>query len=238
MKSSSSLSFVVLLALGVAACNSGQPASEGAAPESLQERASYAVGFSAGQQLGSQGADINVDQLVSGLRDAFAGEEGQLTPEEMQTAMMEFQQEMMAAETERASAAGADNKAAGDAFLAENAATAGVVVLDSGLQYEVIEEGTGASPVATDQVTVHYEGRLIDGTVFDSSYEKGRPATFPLNQVIAGWTEGLQLMKTGGKYRFFIPGELGYGPTPPPGEIGPNATLVFDVELLSINGQS
>ncbi|MGD8816034.1 MAG: FKBP-type peptidyl-prolyl cis-trans isomerase, partial [Acidobacteriota bacterium] len=111
-------------------------------------------------------------------------------------------------------------------------------VTDSGLQYEVLEEGSGPSPSATDEVTVHYEGRLIDGTVFDSSIEKGSPATFPLNRVIPGWTEGVQLMKVGSKYRFFIPGELGYGMTPPPGEIGPNATLIFEVELLAINGQS
>jgi FKBP-type peptidyl-prolyl cis-trans isomerase len=132
---------------------------------------------------------------------------------------------------------GAANKAAGDAFLAENADKPGVTVLDSGLQYEVLEEGNGASPLATDEVTVHYHGTLIDGTMFDSSIEKGTPATFPLNGVISGWTEGVQLMKVGSKYRFFIPAELGYGPRGQ-GAIGPNSTLIFEVELLAINGQS
>ncbi len=236
-----SLSSIVVLAVAAAGCSNGTSGPAGgelSGAESVQERASYAIGFSAGQQLGSQGADIDVDQLVAGLRDAFAGEEGKLTAEQMQAAMTEFQQQMMAAENERLATEGADNKAAGDAFLTENAGNPGIVVLDSGLQYEVIEEGTGMSPEATDQVTVHYEGRLIDGTVFDSSYDKGAPVTFPLNQVIPGWTEGVQLMKTGGKYRFFIPGDLGYGATPPPGAIGPNSTLIFEVELLSVNGQS
>ena len=234
----SSLSLIILLALAAPACSNGGATGDVGVPESLEERASYAIGFSAGQQLGSQGAEIDVDQLVAGLRAAFAGEEGLMTEQELQSTMMEFQQQMMADENERLASAGADNKAAGDAFLAENAGNAGVVVLDSGLQYMVLEEGTGPSPVATDQVTVHYEGKLIDGTPFDSSYDKGAPATFPLNGVIRGWTEGLQLMKTGAKYRFFIPGELGYGLQPPPGAIGPNATLIFDVELLAINGQS
>jgi FKBP-type peptidyl-prolyl cis-trans isomerase len=233
---STSLSVVVLLALAVTGCNSG--GGTVAAPETLEERASYAIGYGAGEGLGSQEADIDIDQLVAGLRAAFAGEDGHMTPEEMQATMMEFQQSMMAAEEELANAAGADAKAAGDAFLAENAGNAGIVVTDSGLQYEVLQEGGGASPVATDQVTVHYEGKLLDGTVFDSSYDKGAPATFPLNQVIPGWTEGVQLMSVGSKFRFFIPGELGYGLRPPPGEIGPNSTLIFEVELLSINGQS
>jgi FKBP-type peptidyl-prolyl cis-trans isomerase FklB len=237
---STSVSAIILLALGVVACNQGGTGSSGTAdtPETLEERASYALGFSAGQQLSSQASDLDVDQLVAGIRDAFAGSEGQMTAEEIQSAMTEYQQAMMAAEDERRNAEATENKAAGDAFLADNADKPGIMVTDSGLQYEVLEEGTGASPLATDQVTVHYEGRLIDGTVFDSSIEKGEPVTFPLNRVIPGWSEGVQLMKVGAKYRFYIPGELGYGMTPPPGDIGPNATLVFDVELLAINGQS
>lgn len=239
MKSTSVLTIVVL-ALGVAACNQGGAGSSDTAgtPETLEERASYALGFSAGQQLSSQASDLDVDQLVAGIRDAFAGAEGQLTAEEIQSAMSEYQQAMMVAENERRGSEAAENKAAGDAFLAENADKPGIMVTDSGLQYEVLEEGEGASPLATDEVTVHYEGRLVDGTVFDSSIEQGQPVTFPLNRVIPGWSEGVQLMKVGAKYRFFIPGELGYGMTPPPGEIGPNATLIFDVELLAINGQS
>ncbi len=234
---SSSLSVVVVLALALTGCNAGGGAGTVDAPGSLEERASYALGFSAGETLGSQGGDIDVDQLVAGLRDAFTGEEGHMTAEEMQTTMMEFQQQMMAAADENMAAEGADNKVAGEAFLAENADKPGITVLDSGLQYEVMEEGGGPSPLATDQVTVHYTGTLIDGTVFDSSVERGVPATFALNAVIAGWTEGVQLMQVGSKYRFFIPGELAYGPQGPP-DIGPNSTLIFEVELLAVNGQS
>jgi len=234
---SSSLASIVVLALAVSACtNNGDTGSAGA-PESLEERASYALGFSAAGQLSAQGGDIDVDQVVSGMRDGFAGREGRMSAEEMRTTMMEFQQAMAAAGAGRVSEEGAANKAAGDAFLAENAENPGVTMLDSGLQYEVLEQGDGPSPLATDEVTVHYHGTLIDGTVFDSSVEKGTPASFRLNQVISGWTEGVQLMKVGSKYRFFIPAELGYGPRGQ-GAIGPNSTLIFEVELLGINGQS
>jgi FKBP-type peptidyl-prolyl cis-trans isomerase len=234
---SASLSVVIVLALALAGCNQ-RGAADAGPPESLEERASYALGYSAGEQLSAQASDLDVDQLVAGLRDAFAGEEGLMTAEEIQSTMMEYQQTMAAAENERLTAEGAENKAEGDAFLAQNADKPGVTVTDSGLQYEVLEEGDGASPSATDQVTVHYEGRLIDGTVFDSSYDRGEPVNFPLNQVIPGWSEGVQLMNVGSKYRFYIPGEIGYGLRPPPGEIGPNQTLIFDVELLAIDGQS
>lgn len=233
---STALSAISVLALALAACNQG--ATTTGAPESLEQRASYAVGYSAGKQISSQAGDLDVDQMVAGLRDAFAGDTGQMTAEEIQSTMMEYQQAMTAAESERLSTASAENRAAGEAFLAANAGKPGVVVTDSGLQYEVLEEGDGAAPLATDEVTVHYEGRLLDGTVFDSSYEKGSPATFPLSRVISGWTEGVQLMKVGAKYRFFIPDGLAYGVRPPPGDIGPNCTLIFEVELLAINGQS
>lgn len=129
----------------------------------------------------------------------------------------------------------AENKAAGEKFLAENGKAAGVVTTASGLQYQVFTEGTGASPKATDNVTVHYKGTTIDGKEFDSSYSRGEPATFPLNRVIAGWTEGVQLMKEGAKYRFFIPSNLAYGERGAGRDIGPNAALIFDVELIKIN---
>ncbi len=128
----------------------------------------------------------------------------------------------------------AENKAAGEAFLAENGKKDNIVTTASGLQYEIIEPGEGASPSASDSVTVHYKGTTIDGNVFDSSYDRGAPATFPLNRVIAGWTEGLQLMKEGAKYRFFIPAELAYGERGAGRAIGPNSTLIFDVELLKV----
>jgi len=234
---STALSALVLLALALTACNQGGAAAT-AAPGSLEERASYALGFSAGQQLSSQAGELDVDLLVAGLRAAFAGEAGLMTADEIEATMMEYQQVAMAAENERRGAEAEENRVAGEAFLADNATKPGIVVTDSGLQYEVLQEGSGASPMASDEVTVNYEGRLLDGTVFDSSERNGRPATFPLNQVISGWTEGLQLMQVGARYRFFIPSELAYGPNPRPGAIGPNATLVFDVELLAINGQS
>jgi FKBP-type peptidyl-prolyl cis-trans isomerase len=129
----------------------------------------------------------------------------------------------------------AENKATGEKFLANNAKNAGVVTTASGMQYVVFTEGTGASPKATDNVTVHYKGTTLDGKEFDSSYGRGAPATFPLNRVIAGWTEGLQLMKEGAKYRFFIPSNLAYGERGAGGDIGPNATLIFDVELIKVN---
>lgn len=129
----------------------------------------------------------------------------------------------------------AENKAAGEKFLSDNAKNAGVVTTASGLQYMVFSEGTGASPKATDNVTVHYKGTTIDGKEFDSSYSRGEPATFPLNRVIAGWTEGLQLMKEGAKYRFFIPSNLAYGERGAGRDIGPNSTLIFDVELIKVN---
>lgn len=128
----------------------------------------------------------------------------------------------------------AENKAAGEAFLAENGKKDNIITTASGLQYEVVEQGDGASPSASDNVTVHYKGTTIDGKVFDSSYDRGAPATFPLNRVIAGWTEGLQLMKEGGKFRFFIPSELAYGERGAGNLIGPNSALIFDVELIKV----
>ena len=228
------LTLIVPLALSAAACNNAPPAS----PESLEQRASYALGFSAGQSLSTQGAEIDIDQLVGGLRTALAGEEGHMTAEEMQTAVMEFQQLMGAGETARREDEGRANKAAGDAFLGENANKPGIVVLNSGLQYEVLTEGVDPSPVISDEITVHYEGRLIDGTVFDSSIERGVPMTSQLSRLVPGFVEGVELMKVGSKYRLFIPGELGYGPSGSGAMIGPNTTLIFEVELLAINGQS
>ena len=238
MRSSKAAPVVVFLAVVGTACGTGGGSGAGS-PETLEERASYAIGYSAGESFGQQDAPIDVEQFAHGLRDALEGDEGALTADEIQAAMTEFQQMVAATENDRLAEEAAANKAAGDAFLAENAGKAGVIVLDSGLQYEVIEEGDGASPMATDEVTVHYVGSLIGGSVFESSRESGRPASFPLNQVIPGWTEGVQLMKIGGKYRFFIPGELGYGLQVRPGSpFGPNATLIFEVELIAINGQS
>ena len=236
MKASAAI-VLLLLFVATAACNAaGTPAA--GPPESLEERSSYAIGFTGGQNFRQQGADIDVEQFTQGLRDALEGNEPAMTPAEIQTTMVEFQQVLAAEEDDRALADAAANAAAGEAFLAENATKEGVVVLDSGLQYEVLEEGTGASPKTTDRITIHYEGTLIDGTVFDSSLQRGTPATFTLNQLIPGWIEGMQLMEVGSKWRLFVPGEIAYGMTPRPGgPIGPNATLIFEIELLAVNGE-
>jgi len=196
---------------------------------------SYAIGLDIGQNLKQQGVEVNASLLARGLADAIAGSNRALTPEAVNKVMGEFRQQLMAKQQAHASEAGEKNQKEGTAFLAANKAKKGVVTLADGLQYEVIKEGTGASPKATDTVTVHYTGTLLDGTVFDSSVERGEPATFPLNMVIKGWTEGLQKMKVGSKYKFYIPSDLAYGANGAGGTIGPNSTLIFEVELLGVN---
>lgn len=203
-----------------------------------EQKAGYSIGANIGSNLLGQGLaeDLDVDAIVAGLRDGIAGGDLKMTIPEMEAAIQAFtvlQQEKMNAELAAQAQAGRD-------FLAQNAKQAGVTTTASGLQYSVLNEApsaSAASPKETDTVTVHYTGTLIDGTVFDSSVERNEPATFPLNGVIPGWTEGLQLMKVGAKYRFFIPSELAYGEQGAPPVIPPNSPLIFDVELLSIEGR-
>lgn len=209
------------------------PNAEGK-PESLQDKASYIIGLNVGRTLKAQEITVNTDLVIKGLRDALSGAPAVLTEEEITTAMNSFQQEMVAAQEKKRQAQAEKNKAEGEAFLAANKNKAGVKTTASGLQYEVLQEGKGATPKATDQVTVHYKGTLLDGTVFDSSYERNQPATLGVNQVIGGWTEALQLMKVGSKYKLYIPASLGYGEQGAGGVIGPNAPLIFEVELLGI----
>ena len=201
------------------------------------DKASYAIGFDIGSSLRDQKIDdLDLDIMLQGMEDAQKGAEGAMTSDEMMEALNNFQQEMMRRQQAQYETDSANNLSAGEAFLAENATKEGVMTTESGLQYRVVEEGSGRRPSATDRVTVHYRGTLIDGTEFDSSYSRGEPATFGLNQVIPGWTEGLQLMTVGSKYELFIPSDLGYGERGTQGgPIGPNATLVFEVELISIN---
>jgi len=201
--------------------------------ETDAQKLGYIIGMDIGSSLKQQGAELDLDSLVDAIRATYNGEPLALTPEQAATIREEYiAKRRAAAETERQSLA-ATNAAEGDRFLIENRAKEGVVVTDSGLQYKVVEMGDGAKPAATDKVTVNYRGTLLNGEEFDSSYARNQPVSFQLDQVIPGWTEGLQLMPVGSKFMFFIPPNLAYGPAGG-GPIGPNATLIFEVELLGI----
>jgi FKBP-type peptidyl-prolyl cis-trans isomerase FklB len=201
----------------------------------LKDKISYIIGRDMAGNFSKQGIEIEPEQLLAGLKDALSGKPSALTEEETQKTMQELQTEMEAKFQAQAGKAGDANKREGAEFLAANKNKPGIVTLPSGMQYEVLTEGTGKTPGRTDKVTTHYHGTLIDGTVFDSSYDRGQPATFPVNGVIAGWTQALMLMKEGAKWRLYIPSELAYGAQGAGGEIGPNTTLIFDVELLKVN---
>ena len=199
------------------------------------DKLSYALGIGIGSQLAGMGAkELNIDDFAQAIKDVISGSELKVDNAEAQTLVQNFFQEQEAKQQAAAAEAGKVAKAAGEAFLAENGKKEGVVTLPSGLQYQVLKEGNGKKPSATDQVVCHYEGTLIDGTVFDSSYKRNQPATFGLNQVIPGWTEGVQLMQEGAKYRFFIPYDLAYGERGAGAQIPPFAALVFDVELIEV----
>ena len=201
---------------------------------STDARLSYGIGLRMGQRMSADGMQVDVAAYAAGLEDAMNGGEAMLTDEEINTEMSAFQERrQVEAEAERMAQA-QSNLEAGRAYMEQMIANEDVQTTESGLQYIVTEPGEGDSPVAADSVEVHYEGRLIDGSVFDSSFERGQTVTFGLTQVIPGWTEGLQLMKPGGKFKFIIPPDLGYGEGGAGQMIGPNATLVFDVELISI----
>lgn len=233
---------VAVLSLAAAGCqDGGSTRGQGSDLESLTEKVSYMFGLNIGQQFQSQQIELDPDAVAQAIRDVNAGVEPRLSDDEMQAAMNAFQQEyeakisaLQAEEQAKFESVAEDNRRAGEEFLKANAEKEGVVTLDSGLQYKVIEAGNGESPSATDVVTVHYRGTLIDGTVFDSSYDRGQPVSFPLQQVIPGWTEGLQYMKEGGKHELYIPSNLAYGPGGSGPVIGPNETLIFEVELLDI----
>ncbi|UAW99028.1 FKBP-type peptidyl-prolyl cis-trans isomerase [Halopseudomonas nanhaiensis] len=195
-----------------------------------EQRVSYGIGRQMGDQLGASNIpDLNIDLVVAGLRDAFGGQPSQVDEQQLAAAFQVLQGKMQTQAEEAARQAGQ----AGVDYLTQNAQRDGVVTLASGLQYEVISEGTGATPTASDTVRTHYEGTLISGEVFDSSYKRGQPAEFPVGGVIAGWTEALQLMKEGAKWRLYIPSELAYGARAA-GSIPPHSTLVFDIELIKV----
>ncbi len=209
--------------------------AQGQKPVALEDRASYIIGLNLGQSLKTQEVPVKADLIIQGLRDGLGGANALLTPEEIQAAMQEFQQQLMTQQQAKRDAAGAKNMQASQAYLEQNKAKAGVKTTASGLQYEVLAEGSGESPKPTDKVTVHYRGTLPDGKVFDSSYDRNEPATFPVNGVIPGWIEALQLMKPGAKYRLVIPPALAYAERGAGNDIGPNQVLIFDVELISVD---
>lgn len=223
---------IVVAAFMLTACN--PQAADKTTLDNETERFSYAVGMDIGSNLKRFSDDLDQASLMQGVRDSLNERDLLLTAEEVQQVMTEYGKKMQEKQMAERQAQSAENVAAGQAYLEKNAAKEGVKTTDSGLQYEVLTEGEGKNPAATDRVKVHYKGTLIDGTVFDSSYDRGEPATFPLNSVIPGWTEGLQLMKVGGKSRLVVPAELGYGERGAGAKIGPNSTLIFEVELLGI----
>lgn len=205
-----------------------KPGAPGAAaPKANAADASYAIGYRMGANFKRRSIPIDGAALIKGIQEGIAGTKPPLNEQEMDAVVQAFVQEVEAKIPEQ-------NKKDGEAFLAANGKAEGVKTTKSGLQYKVLKEGAGKSPTENDQVTVHYRGTLIDGTPFDSSYDRGEPAKFPVGKVIPGWTEALQLMKVGSKYMLYIPSELAYGPVGSPPVIGPNSTLVFEVELLGV----
>jgi FKBP-type peptidyl-prolyl cis-trans isomerase FklB len=213
-----------------------KPATAPAPLTTQKQKNSYALGMSIGLGLKKQGLDKSIDSAlaVRGMREALGSGKTAMTEDEMKAALQLLRTEFTNAQEAKAHEAGSSNRKEGDTFLAANKAKDGVKVLPDGLQYKVLTEGNGPKPAATDTVTVNYRGTLIDGKEFDSSYKRGQPASFPVNGVIKGWTEALQLMPVGSKWQLFIPADLAYGDRGAGGDIGPGATLIFEVELLSI----
>ncbi|HEY0662634.1 MAG TPA: FKBP-type peptidyl-prolyl cis-trans isomerase [Lysobacter sp.] len=214
---------------------SGNPPPDGKVPEVAKDKVGYLVGSDVGRSLAAIKDELDLTVLLQALRTSFEKGKPLLTDTEITAVRQAFSQKVQGQMQAKASAAGEKNRAEGAAFLEKNKAVKGVFTTKSGLQYMVLRQGAGARPLPTDRVRVNYHGTLLDGTVFDSSYDRGQPAEFALNQVIAGWTEGVAMMPVGAKYRFWIPGDLAYGAKGTPGgPIGPNSTLVFDVELMAI----
>lgn len=199
-----------------------------------KDKESYSLGYQFGTSMKMQGVDINLDVYTSAIRDALQGNKPQMSAEEMQTTVMGIRQRTAAAQQKAMKEQGEKNLAEGKAFLAGNAKKQGVKTLPSGLQYKVLSAGKGKIPTKSDSVTVHYRGTTIDGTEFDSSVSRGQPATFKVDGVIPGWTEALQLMKEGDKWQLFIPAGLAYGERGAPPRIPPQSTLIFEVELISV----
>ncbi len=227
--------FAVFIAAGLLGCQAKEePEFVVVNLEDKEHKLSYALGLNFSDQLKKQlGLTIDVDVFVQGFKDGYTGESPLLSPDEAQKILIEMQEEQRAQQQAEKNKMAEENKKAGEAFLAENMKKEGVVALDSGLQYKVIKAGDGPKPKKTDAVSCHYRGTLLDGTQFDSSYDRGQPAQFRVDQLIPGWTEALQLMPTGSKWELYIPSYLAYGARPA-GQISPNSTLIFELELLEI----
>lgn len=227
------VSLALSLVLMAAGCGAGEKKIE---LNDQKAKVSYGIGMSLGTDFKAQGIEIDPDVMVQAIKDVTAGGKTLMTEEEVRKVIADFQKELVAKQEAKAKEGGIKNLKDGEAFLAENSKKAGVVTLPSGLQYKVEKKGTGKKPGPSDTVTVHYKGTLIDETEFDSSYKRGEPVSFPVGGVIPGWTEALQLMEEGSKWQLFIPAKLAYGERGAGAQIGPNSTLIFDVELLKIEG--
>jgi FKBP-type peptidyl-prolyl cis-trans isomerase len=232
MKTKSLVGLMIVTALAVTSCNQMKNSTSKLGPVKLAtelDTASYALGVAMANNVKDIGmTEVNINAFAKGFQQVINGEKTDFTLDECNPILQNFFSGIQDKQAEK-------NLADGKEFLDKNGKKNGITTTASGLQYEVLREGTGAKPAATDTVKVHYHGTLIDGTVFDSSVDRGEPVEFPLNRVIPGWTEGVQLMSVGSKYKFYIPGDLAYGPNPPQGSpIGPNVVLIFDVELLDI----
>lgn len=221
------------LVIGMAACSKDNSSNQ--ALETLQQKASYSYGIDIASRLKQQGIELDVNALNRGINDAYNGKEPALSSEEQVQAKTSFQAELRDSLLKKQAKASEKNATEGKAFLAENAKKPGVITTASGLQYKILTTGDGKQPKESDTVTTHYKGTLIDGRVFDSSYDRGKPASFPVKGVIKGWTEALQLMHVGDKWQLFIPSDLAYGPTKRSELIDANTTLIFEIELLEIN---
>lgn len=222
---------MMFLAVG---CTAGEKKVEIKELKDQKEKVSYSIGLNIGNDFKTQGVDVDTNILLKGMTDALTGAKPMLDEEQIKETLTQLQKDMVAKQEAMAKEAAEKNKAAGAAFLAENGKKEGVTTLPSGLQYKVIQEGTGAKPTLDSTVTVHYKGTLVDGKEFDSSYSRNEPATFPVKGVIPGWTEAMQLMSEGSKWEIVIPSELAYGERGAGPVIGPNSTLVFEVELIKV----
>lgn len=225
---------VLSVMLGVVLLAGQVNAEEKALLQTPKEKQSYSIGSDIGKRLKSQSIEVDSKAFTQGMQDALSGGKMLMTEEEIKETLSALQKELMEKQAEKTKLLGEKNKKEGEAFLAENKKKEGVITLPSGLQYKVIKEGTGKQPSAEATVETNYRGTLVDGTEFDSSYKRGQAASFPVKGVIAGWTEALQLMKEGSKWQLFIPSNLAYGERGAGNVIGPNAVLIFEIELISV----